>query len=425
MIHHRSCKNKSLILNLGKNMNLKKDATSALAVSFLTIAAGAAFGVWTGVGSSLGILSMAIASIMGVFFGGISVKTSGPTGPTAGLMYASALTITASGYDLQAYWFALMVSAVIIFMLSFLSIEKLLNHIPYVSIAVFVNGISLFIIQKQLLKVVGFSVLDFTSQAWETMIVFSTILLLFLWPKIAKKIRFMPGSSILSGSLFVMLIGSIINFIFQPSITGISINSIVFKDIFSNATNIFNVPEIPLYLGTLLVLKTVFILSLVTIITAKALDKSANFSSELKNQGIANFAVALIGGIPVTIGFIRTKLLKKSGGTSFLAGILTGVFVLLITIYMNGVIELIPSSVFVGILIKAGYSSIDWQVFENYREGHGSLITVLFVSIGAALIIWQDLALVFIGSVLVWNIIKRIPLLKNKCMDIKQCPCAG
>jgi MFS superfamily sulfate permease-like transporter len=59
-------------------MTLKKDITSALTVSFLTIAAGAAFGVWTGVGSSLGILSMVVASIMGVFFGGGIGKNIGP-----------------------------------------------------------------------------------------------------------------------------------------------------------------------------------------------------------------------------------------------------------------------------------------------------------------------------------------------------------
>ena len=50
-------------------MTIKKDITAALTVSFLTIAAGAAFGVWTGVGSSLGILSMSVASIVGVVFG--------------------------------------------------------------------------------------------------------------------------------------------------------------------------------------------------------------------------------------------------------------------------------------------------------------------------------------------------------------------
>lgn len=97
---------------------------------------------------------MVVASTMGVFWGGVSVKTLGPTGPTAGLMYTGILMITAAGYSIQAYWFVLMISAVIIFILSYFPVEKLLNHIPYVSIAVFVNGMSFFILHKQLLKVI-------------------------------------------------------------------------------------------------------------------------------------------------------------------------------------------------------------------------------------------------------------------------------
>jgi SulP family sulfate permease len=406
-------------------MTLKKDITSALTVSFLTIAAGAAFGVWTGVGSSLGILSMVVASIMGVFFGGVSVKTSGPTGPTAGLMYTGILMITAAGYSIQAYWFVLMISAVIIFILSYFPVEKLLNHIPYVSIAVFVNGMSFFILHKQLLKVIDFSSLEVSSHIWETSIVFGAVILLFLWPKISKIIRFLPGSSIFSGSLFVMFIGSAANYVLAPDVNSISIDEIVLSNLMTHITSIFIAPEISLYLATLLVFKTVFILFLVTTITAKALDKNANFSSELKNQGVANFAVALIGGIPVTIGFIRTKLLQRSGGSSLLAGILTGVFVLLIAVYMSDALELIPSSVFVGILIKAGLSSFDWQVFTDYKKGNGSLVAILFVLTGTMLVLWQDLAFIFIGSICVWYLINRIPFLKEKCIDIKTCPCAG
>jgi SulP family sulfate permease len=406
-------------------MTIKKDITAALTVSFLTIAAGAAFGVWTGVGSSLGILSMSVASIVGVVFGGISVKTSGPTGPTAGLMYTGILMLIAAGYSIQTYWFLLMIAAAIVFILSYFPVDKLLNRAPYVSIAIFVNGISLFIIQKQLLKVLDFSSLELSSQVWETAIVFFTILLLSLWPKIARKIRFIPGSNIFSGSLLVMVIGSAVNYVFEPSINSISIDRILFEDLVANAKNLFNIPEISLYLGAVVILKLVFILSLVTTITAKALDNNADFSSELKNQGVANFAIALIGGVPVTIGFIRTKLLKKSGGSSLLAGVLTGVFVLLISLYMDNVLELIPTSVFVGILIKAGFSSIDWQVLTDYRQGNGSLYTLSFVLVGSVLVIWQDLTIVFLGSVLAWKLINSSPFLRKKCIDIKECPCIG
>ena len=76
-----------------------QDFGSALSVSFLSIAAGSAFGLWTGVGAQTGILTMAVASIFGVFLGGAAVKTSGPTGPTAALMFAALASLAAVGAD--------------------------------------------------------------------------------------------------------------------------------------------------------------------------------------------------------------------------------------------------------------------------------------------------------------------------------------
>jgi len=156
-----------------------KDFTSALTVSFLTIAAGAAFGIWTGVGATLGIYSMAVASVIGVLFGGLPVKTSGPTGPTAGLMFATGLALSQSGYSSSLGVFVVFFSAILLFVLSFLPVSRLIAKVPYVSLAIFVNGVSLFIIYKQLVKVRGFSNLEFTQQTWETGIVIGVVICSF------------------------------------------------------------------------------------------------------------------------------------------------------------------------------------------------------------------------------------------------------
>jgi MFS superfamily sulfate permease-like transporter len=107
-----------------------KEISAALAVSFLTIAAGSAFGVWTGVGATLGMLSMAVASIVGVVFGGIQVKTSGPTGPTAGLMFTTIAALSAVGINPEVMMLILLASALLLFLLSFTPIEKYIDYVP-------------------------------------------------------------------------------------------------------------------------------------------------------------------------------------------------------------------------------------------------------------------------------------------------------
>lgn len=399
-------------------MNIKHDITSALTVSFLTIAAGAAFGIWTGVGSSTGILSMAVASIFGFIFGGMPVKTSGPTGPTAGMMFAGVVALTAANVDISAYAHILAASSLCIFLLSFFPIQKALNLVPYVSLAVFVNGISLFIIYKQFVKVV-----DLSNNIWEMAIIFGTIIILFLWPKISKGLRFIPGHSIISGALFVMAIGGIINYLFSPDINTLSIEALSVDAVRSKVSSLFSAPSIPLTLALMLVAKTVFIIALVTAVTARALDKNAAMSKELRNQSLANAAVSFIGGIPVTIGFIRTKVLQRAGARSIMAGVFTGIFVVIIVVFFKATLEMIPTSVFIGILIKAGYSSLDFQVWHDYKKGDSSILSLLFVVTGSLLIIWFDLVIVFIASLLVWKVIQLLPSAKKKCIDLKTCPC--
>lgn len=73
---------------------LSADLSFALVVSFLTIAAGSAFGILTGVGAQAGILSMVAGGVAAWIFGGAKVKVSGPTGPTAGAMIAAAASLS-------------------------------------------------------------------------------------------------------------------------------------------------------------------------------------------------------------------------------------------------------------------------------------------------------------------------------------------
>jgi len=418
------------IRSLSKNKHLEfhnimgKEITAALTVSFLTIAAGSAFGVWTGVGPTIGMLSMAIASIIGVVFGGIKVKTSGPTGPTAGLMFTTVVALSALGISSDFMIIVLLISAILLFALSYTPVEKLLNYVPLVSVAIFVNGISLFIIHKQLMKIVNFNQLSLSSQVWETCLAIGAFVLLSLWPKVSKSVKLFPGGSIVSGSLAAMLIGSVVVAVFSAPVNTLNIESLSLESIlpnFSFLNNTFSIlPSLVPY-----ILKMTFILAFITVITAKALNSTADYGRELRNQGIANAAVAVIGGIPVTIGFVRSKLLQNNGAISWASGVLVGIFVITAAVFFDFVLAYIPTSIFIGILVKAGISSLDIQIWKDFRLGKSSLFTVMFVCIGSFSIISLDIVTVFISSVVLWGVLQHTPLFKQHCTDLKTCPCVG
>ncbi len=401
-----------------------KEISAALTVSFLTIAAGSAFGVWTGVGPTIGMLSMAIASIVGVIFGGIQVKTSGPTGPTAGLMFTTIAALSAVGVNPEVMMLILLASALLLFLLSFTPIEKYIDYVPYVSIAIFVNGVSLFIIFKQLLKIESFRQLSLPVQMWETALVIGTFILMALWSKVAKRLVKIPGGSIVSGSLAAMLIGSVVVFVFSAPVNTLNIDRINLDAIFPNIA-FLNTSSSTLFSLVPHILKMTFILAFITIVTARALGTSPDYGRELRNQGVANAAVAFIGGIPVTIGFVRTKLLQNGGATSWVSGVLVGVFVITAALFFDAMLSFIPTSIFIGILIKAGISSMDFQIWQQFRSGQTSLFSVGFVFAGSLLVISLDIVLVFLTSVVLWWILKRVPLFSSHCSDMKTCPCVG
>ena len=99
-------------------------------------------------------------------------------------------------------------------------------------------------------------------------------------------------------------------------------------------------------------------------------------NQELLAQGAANGLVAFIGGIPGAQATIRSVLILKENATMRLAGILSGVFVLIEMLLFQDWVQYIPLSVFAGLLIKVGYDVMDWDPIVNWVKELGKKVEV-------------------------------------------------
>merc|ERR1712151_593168 len=88
--------------------------------------------------------------------------------------------------------------------------------------------------------------------------------------------------------------------------------------------------------------------------------RKTNQNFELMSQGIANGFCSLFGGLPGAQATIRSVLILNEGARTPLAGIMVGVFVIIEMIALQGLIGMIPSAVFSGVLLKVGYDVLDW-----------------------------------------------------------------
>ena len=110
-----------------------------------------------------------------------------------------------------------------------------------------------------------------------------------------------------------------------------------------------------------------------SLLTALIIDRmtreKSNLNKELIAQGFANGMSGLFQGIPGAQATIRSVLLIKEGAQTRLAGILIGVFALLSIVLFKDYLALVPSAIFVGVLLKAGLDVFD-KDFPAYYLQH-------------------------------------------------------
>ena len=379
------------------------DITSSLSVSFLTIAAGAALGEWTGVGAFVGIISMAGTALAGSIFGGIPVKVSGLSAAT-GALYIGIIETTS--LDSDSILWAMLVASVLLFLMGLFKAAHIIRYIPNTVISGFINGVALLLMYKQLQKIIG---VDFTFNA-ESYIALGVVVTLFTWRKITSLSFMSSWGNIISGSLIVMTLGGLIQYIFTFDVNTVSITFKTLRDLVAlpNFTGLTeNFLEI-IVQGFLIA----FIVLITTLITARALDPKASFDNEIKNQSIVNAISALLGAFPTTIGFIRTIILKRNKATSPLSGVLVGVWTLLIVFLFSGVLSYIPTTVFVGILFVAGYRALDLTIFKEIRSSHNHYFALGIFLFSTYLTFIGQLALAVIIGSLLWQACRYIPNLK-------------
>mgnify|MGYP000614955056 CR=1 FL=1 len=86
-------------------------------------------------------------------------------------------------------------------------------------------------------------------------------------------------------------------------------------------------------------------------LSGRASTKPHNSNLELLGQGIANFGVGLMSGMPVTGVVVRSSVNVQSGGRTRLAAILHGVVLTLSALYLGRYISKIPLAALAGLQV--------------------------------------------------------------------------
>lgn len=375
---------------------LKNDLPASLVV--FVVAVPLCLGIALASGAPL--FSGIIAGIVGGIVVGIASGSSlGVSGPAAGLAVIVLTAIETLGGSWEAFLLAVMIAGILQVALGYAKAGFIAYFFPSSVIKGMLTGIGLLIILKQIPHALGWDKDAFGddkffqadgentfSEIFEALASFTpgalliatlSLSILILWDKVLSKKHKVFG--MLNGPLVVVLLGILMNYLFQNGILKFSLSpdQIVNIPVPENLMGFFNQFTFPDFtaITNFEVWKIAIVLAIVasleTLLSVEATDKLdpdkriTPTNRELKAQGLGNIVSGLIGGLPVTQVIVRSSANINFGGKTKMSAILHGVFLLISAITISGLLNMIPLASLAAILLMVGYKLAKPSLFKQ------------------------------------------------------------
>ena len=383
---------KSELFNSLKNYSTKtfvSDLIAGVIVGVVALPLAIAFAIASGVSPERGLFTAIIAGFCISFFGGSKVQIGGPTGAFAVIVYG---VVNKFGYE--GLVIATIMAGILLILLGAFKMGGLVKFIPYTIVTGFTAGIAVTILTGQIGDFFGLTtgkmpgdfvgkikvyIESFNTINWYSFgIAAISLIVIFLWPKINKKVP---------GSLIVIILATVVSLILEhtlgwktdtigsrygaipsslpaPTIPGINLELI--KQLFPTAISIAVLAAIE---------------SLLSAVVADGMIGSKHDSNtELIAQGIANIASPIFGGIPATGAIARTATNIKNGGKTPIAGIIHAVVLLLIMLLLGKFAVYIPMAALAAVLVSVAWNMAGIPAIKALLKGQKSDICVLAVT---------------------------------------------
>lgn len=393
------------------------DLMAGIIVGIVALPLAIAFGISSGVTPEKGLITAIIAGFIISFLGGSTVQIGGPTGAFIVIVYG-----IVEKFGVQGLAIATVMAGVMLMAMGFMKLGSVIKFIPYPIIVGFTSGIALTIFSTQMKDFFGLQIASVPSNfiekwgiyfqnfhtinLWPTIIGVLSVAIIFLSPKISKKIP---------GSLIAIVVMTIIVYIMRNhlGITGIE----TIGDRYEINASLPTVEPIGITVESMrLLFPSAFTIAMLgaieSLLSATVADGVTgdrhNSNMELIAQGAANLITPFFGGIPATGAIARTMTNINNGGRSPIAGIIHAIVLLLILLFLGNLTQHIPMACLAGVLVVVAYNMSEWRAFISLSKQSRS--TMAIMSITFLLTVIFDLTIAIeIGLLLsVFAFMKRI-----------------
>ena len=365
------------------------DLMAGIIVGIVALPLAIAFGISSGVTPEKGIITAIIAGFIISFLGGSTVQIGGPTGAFIVIVYG-----IVEKFGLQGLAIATVMAGIMLLLMGVMKLGSVIKFIPHPIVVGFTSGIALTIFSTQIKDLFGLSIehvpSDFiakwgvyfehfhTIDMWSTIIGLVSVVIIFLSPKIFKKIP---------GSLVAIILMTLIVYLMRHYAGVEGIDTI--GDRYEISATLPKMAPIGITLESMRALfPSAFAIAMLgaieSLLSATVADgvtgERHNSNMELIAQGAANIITPFFGGIPATGAIARTMTNINNGGKTPIAGIIHAIVLLLILLFLGDLTKHIPMACLAGVLVVVAYNMSEWRSFISLSKQSRETFIVLMTT---------------------------------------------
>lgn len=364
----------------------RADLSASIVVFLVAVPLSLGIAVASGAPITAGLIAAAVGAIVGGSLGGSRLQVSGPA---AGLTVIVAEMVAQYGWRVTTL--ITLGAGLIQIVFGLTRLSRFAQAIPPVVVHGMLAGIGLTIALSQLNVMLGgqaeTGAVDSVTAlpaaiaaiSWPAVALGGTVIaVMLLWPRVPAKLRVLPAAlvAIIAATLLSLVFSDVVRVQLGGSLLG--------------SLSLPQLPDSGMWGGVLFGMLTVaLIASVESLLSAVAIERmkpgtETNTDRELIGQGTANVVSGSLGGLPITGVIVRSATNVRSGAQTRASGILHGVWILLFSIVLVGVIELIPMAALAGLLIMMGIGLVKMADIRTAHT-HGELavygVTVTCVAV--------------------------------------------
>ena len=375
--------------------NIRGDVLAGLVVGLALIPEAIAFSIIAGVDPKVGLYASFCIAVVISFVGGRPAMISAATGAMVLLMVS-----LVKEHGLEYLLAATIVTGVIQIFAGYLKLAKLMRFVSKSVVIGFVNALAILIFMAQLP--------EFVNVTWHVYaLVALGLVIIYLFPLIPKLGKILPSPLVCIIAITILAMS-----------LGIDVRTVGDMGALPDTLPIFLLPDIPLNVETLkIILPYSFALAAVglleSMMTATIVDEMTDTPSdkyqECKGQGIANIASGFMGGMAGCAMIGQSMINVKSGGFSRLSTFSAGIFLLILVVFINDWLKVIPMAALVAVMIMVSISTFEWRSLTRFKANPKSSNVVMIVTV-IVVVATHNLALGVLSGVLLSALFLAIKL---------------